>query len=196
MASAAGDTARGTRSGGACGNRGNRDTRRRMSRPLLAVLVAVPLAWQACGALADLWQRLREQTKVPWSLRLAADDETRLRHTLGADAELVLGVRAASAPGSVLIVRQVTGDLGKLTPEQFGVLNAKNGLILQLVTLTYPQPWVIAVPDPVPLVEQLTVQGRDVRLGVLTGDPEPVAAPGWSRDTTHPRFTTWRFRKG
>ena len=167
-----------------------------MLRPLLAILIVIPLGWQAAGAVGALYHYTAGRAAVPWSLRLTAGTDERIRRALGDDAELVLGVRGAAAPGSILVVRQVGGDLANLTPEQFQALNAKNGLILQLVTLTYPDPWVIAVPEPLALVEQLTAQGRKAELGTLAGDPEPAALPGWSCVTTHPRFRTWRFQKG
>ncbi len=180
----------------ACAAAAVRDDPTPMQRTFLGLAVTAALGWQATAALRVEWDRLVTEAARPWSLRLTADTATRWRQALGEDADLLLAMRAAVAPGSIAVLQQVMGDIKQVTPEQFAQLNARNGLIDQMVTLLYPDPWVIAWSDPMALVEDLVGKGRDTTLVVLDGDREPVDRPGWSLAVTAPRFRTWRFQKG
>jgi hypothetical protein len=173
-------------------------------RPLRSLLIAI-VAWQAAVAL---WSLLRAWWTGPaWDVgaALTATTDERLQRTMGAPAAaMVAALRELRPPHGVLFLPKVTGSVEELQrtiadPTElvatFERLSARNGLVIQLITLTLPRPVLVSVPDPVAAVEREGDDGRELWLMVFAGDAEPEGRAGWSRVGSHPGFTTWRFRK-
>jgi hypothetical protein len=165
-------------------------------RRFLAITGLLLLGWQATMTAVAFARGLATQAGVPWQRRLLATTDDRVRMALGADADILFALRAASEPGDVLIAAKVMGRIEDLeSPADFERLAARNGLLVQLTTLLYPDPFLLTVPDAIAAVRDLSERGDPATLCVFPGDPTPDAG-GWSRTATDPHFELWRFRKG
>lgn len=172
----------------------------RLLLPLAALLL---LTWQAGEAVLVLAHGAATRAAIPWQLRLCATTDERIRRALGADAELLFALRGAVAPGSLLITQKVEGRVEDIrSVAEFERLSAKNGLLLQLTTLLYPDPFLLPASHPIPTVEDLVRHGHAAALCVLPGDADPGTRPGWSlvpasppsSPPSSPHFQLWRFR--
>jgi len=174
---------------------------RRRAALALRGLVLAALGWQAGAAALQLGERTVAQAQVPWQQRLFEGTDDKLRRALGADAELLFALRTEVPPGSLLVTQKVTGgkeDIERVQkdPALLATLSARNGLLVQLTTLLYPDPFLYAAPDPILFVEQIVAGGNDALLCVLPGDRSPTGRAGWTRLVDKPGFQTWRFQKG
>lgn len=172
----------------------------RLLLPLAALLL---LTWQAGAAVLVLAHGTATRAAIPWDLRLTATTDERIRRALGADAELLFALRAANAPGSLLLTQKVEGRVEDIrSVAEFERLSAKNGLLLQLTTLLYPDPFLLPASQPIPTAEDLVRRGHAAALCVLPGDADPGTRPGWSlvpasppaSSSSSPPFQLWRFR--
>lgn len=188
---------------GACAAAAPRDDRPpvRAFQFVCGGLVGAVLVWQAAAACQALGRRVDAQARFSWRERLLDGTDDKLRRALGADAGLFFALRAAVPPGSLVVTQKVTGgkeDIERVQkdPTLLATLSARNGLLVQLTTLLYPDPFLYAAPDPITVVEQVVAGGNDALLCVLPGDRTPAGRPGWSRTGDNPGFETWRYRKG
>lgn len=173
---------------------------RRPAALALRAAVVVTLVWQAGAAALQLGERAIGQAQVPWRQRLFDTTDDKLRRALGADAELLFALRTAVPPGSLLVTHKLGGpeDFERVQrdPSLFPVLQARKGLLVQLTTLLYPDPFFHEAPAAIEFVEDLVRRGIDALLCVLPGDRSPAGRAGWTQLVDHPGFQTWRFQKG
>lgn len=168
----------------------------RLMQLVLRLAVCAALGWQAVMGGIALGHRTAVQQAVGYRARFLADTETRLRSALGADADLLFALRAAVPSGSLVITQKVTGRIEDIkSAADFERLNARNGLLVQLTTLLYPDPFLLAVSDPIAAVEDLVHHDREASLCVFRGDREPADRAGWSRTQQAAGFAIWHFRK-
>ena len=145
----------------------------------LAFAVAAAMAWRAGATLLMEARRLAASDQPAWSQRLLASTDARIARALGADAAILAALQAAAPRPALVVVASPTADLATLTPERFEAINRRNGLIVQLQNLAYPDPWLQAVPDPYGVAAGLRAAGRDARVLQLPGDPAPREAEAW-----------------
>lgn len=163
-------------------------------RVLLSV-AGVLLGWQAIAGAMALSEGVRARGALPWRVRWPASPEERLRLVLGAEAELLAGLRQVSRPGDLILGQKVIGTPADLVvPGVLERLDARNRLLVQTTQLLFPHPFLLPVPDPIPAVEGQARRGRPARLCVLEGDPVPAQRPGWEREHVRAGFEIWSFR--
>jgi hypothetical protein len=164
-------------------------------RVLLSLAGVLLLGWQAVVGAMAMGDAVRARAAVPWRIRWPASPEDRLRQVLGAEAELLAGLRQVSRPGELILGQKVTGTPADLAvPGALARLDARNRLLVQTTQLLFPHPFLLPVPDPIPSVEGLVRRGRPARLCVLEGDPVPAQRPGWERGHAPAGFEIWSFR--
>lgn len=162
----------------------------------LRILVVAVLAWQ--GGYAG-WAMLRpivKQDNTSWSQRLLATSDERLRQALGKDADTLFAMRTAAEPSALWLTEKVGGRIEDIkTAADFERLSARNGLLIQLTTLSYPDPFLLPVPNAIAATKDVVRRGQDGVLCVFPGDASPVAQAGWSMVQRNDFFELWRFQK-
>ena len=163
---------------------------------LLRIAVVLVLAWQAGSAAWAMLEPVVATDLGSWRQRLFATSDERVRRALGADAEILFAMRAAAEPGALWLVEKVAGRIEDIkTPADFERLSARNGLLIQLSTLLYPDPFLLAAPAAIAATEDLIGRGFDAALCVLPGDAAPAGRAGWRLVLDDAHFDLWRFRQ-
>ncbi|MBM3972569.1 MAG: hypothetical protein FJ301_00485 [Planctomycetes bacterium] len=146
----------------------------------LALVATAALAWRAGATLVAEGARLAAPGQPTWRQRLLDPTEARIRRALGDDATLLFALQAAAPRPALVLVARPDGDPRTLTPERFKELDRRNGRIVQLQALAYPDPWLQEVADPYSVAAGLAASGRDVRVLQLAGDAPPADAAAWA----------------
>ena len=172
---------------------------------LLRFALAALLLWQGAAATLQQARHVEGAGTADVVAAVTGTAAQRNRRALGdADAAILERLRELVPYGTVALHQRVTGSLDELRQnardEQdlhatFERLLARNGLNVQFTVLSFPQPYLIGVDDPIPLVEHEAGAGRERWLFVLEPDAEPAARDGWSLFHRAERFSLWRFRK-
>ena len=163
----------------------------------LRVAVSLLLAWQASQAVLRMVGTAGAHADVTFRESLLATTDERLRRALGDDADILLAMREVATPDSLWLTQKVTGLIEDIeTPADFERLSARNGLLVQLTTLLYPEPFLLAVPDPVAAVEGLVRRGHAAELCVFPWSRPPARREGWRRLRRNRHFELWSYQKG
>jgi hypothetical protein len=172
---------------------------------LLRCALAALLLWQ--GAAATLQQAREAEGTAAADLVLACTGTAaqRNRRVLGdVDAALVERLREVVPYGTVAVHQRVTGSLDELRRDardeqelraMLERLLARNRRNVELTVLSFPQPYLLGVDEPIALAEREAAAGRERWLFVREPDPEPADRDGWSLCHRAEGFSLWRFRK-
>jgi len=163
----------------------------------LRILVVAVLAWQGVCAGWALLGPVVTQGNKSWHQKLLATSDERLRQALGKDAATLFAMRAAAEPSALWLAEKVGGRIEDIkSAEDFERLSARNGLLIQLTTLSYPDPFLLTVANAIASTEDVSSRGQDAVLCVFPGDASPSARVGWSLVKRNDFFELWRFQKG
>jgi len=164
---------------------------------ILRLLVVSVLAWQGVCAGWAILKPVVMQDNKSWHQKLLATSDERLRQALGKDADVLFAMRAAAEPSSLWLTEKVGGRIEDIkSVEDFERLSARNGLLIQLTTLSYPDPFLLTAANAIAATEDVVRRGQDAVLCVFPGDASPLARTGWSLLEHNDFFELWRFQKG
>ncbi|MFN6147818.1 MAG: hypothetical protein ACK5AL_15785 [Planctomycetota bacterium] len=151
-----------------------------MKQAAALVLVAtVAMAWRAGATLLAEGRRIAAPDQPTWRQRLLDPTAARIARALGDDADLLFALQGRAPRPALVVVAAPSADLATLTPERFEAINRRNGLIVQLQNLAYPDPWLQTVPEPFAVAAGLRAAGRDARVLQLRGDAAPSEPEAW-----------------
>lgn len=160
----------------------------------LAFVATIALAWRAGATLLAEAERLAAPNQPTWRQRLLEPTDARIQRTFGDGAAILFALRAAAPRPALVLVAPPVGDLATLTPERFAALDRRNGLVVQLQTLAYPDPWLQEAADPYGVAAGLASAGRDARVLQLAGDAGPADAGAWDAVALPGGGQLWRRR--
>lgn len=156
------------------------------------LLLAAAVGWQALRGSGEALHTAWQGREAGWHARWLADTESRVRRSLGADAEVTRVLAAAARHGEPAWVRI------DVVPESFAGEQSLVARLTRMRHVLFPQP-VLAYggDDPVATAEALTPHGASglVLVRVRAGEAAPRDRAGWSCVHRDDDFEAWRLQR-